>query len=142
MFYIYNYYFEQSWIINNMRRFMGPVLTVVGLYLYFLTTVKDDSAMGYWGIVFCLAYGLFYSVKPLILVLAMGAKDETFDYKLKKNSIYIKDRVREASIDLQENKLDENKKYFFIKLKNKQIIFFPKSILDEKAYSNFREILE
>ena len=120
-----------------MRRLMGPVLTVVGLYLYNYTTLKENSAYIYWGIVFCLAYGLFYSIKPLILVLALASKDETFEFKFEEDYLYIKDRLREDKIDLRENKLEKNKKYFFVKLQNKQVIFFPKEFLDKQTISQF-----
>ena len=140
-FYIYNYFFGQKSVINIMRRFMGPILTAVGLYLYLFSTIKENSTLGYWLIVFCLAYGMFYTIKPLIFVITLASKDETFDFKINKDSLLIKDRLREDTINLIENKLRENKKYFFIKLKNKQIIFFPKDLIDKKAYSDFENIL-
>lgn len=139
-FYIYDYFFGQSVLVNNMRRFMGPVLTAIGLYLYIFSTLKETSAMGFWTIIFCLAYGLFYTFKPLILVLALAPRDETFEFKLEKDRLYIKDRLREDSIDLTENKLVENNKYFFVKLKNRQVIFFPKDLLDKKTYSLFENL--
>ena len=138
-FYIYNYFFGQNGVVNTMRRFMGPILTAIGLYLYMFSTIKENSALGYWFVVFCLAYGLFYTVKPLILVIALGGRDETFEYKFENNSLFIKDRLKQDRINLKENKLIENKKYFFVKLKNKQIIFFPKDLLDKKAYLLFEE---
>ncbi len=141
-FYIYNYFFGQNGVINNMRRFMGPVLTAVGLYLYMFSTLKENSAIGYWVIVFCLAYGLFYTIKPLILVLALPSRDETFEYEFEKDCLYIKDRLKEDSINLKENKLVENKKYFFVKLKNKQIIFFPKDHLDKETNSIFEKLVK
>lgn len=136
-FYIYDYFFGQSVIINNMRRLMGPVLTAVALYLYIFSNIKESFAFGYLGIAFCIAYGLFYTIKPLILVLALSPSDETFEFSFEKDSLFVKDRMREGSIDLKENKLLENKKYFFVKLKNKQIIFFPKDHLDKETYSLF-----
>lgn len=139
-YYIYNYFFGQNSVINTMRRFMGPILTAIGLYLYMFSTIKESSALGYWLIVFCLGYGLFYTIKPLIFVIALASKDETFEFKFENNSLYIKDRLKEDSISLKENKLMENKKYFFIKLKNKQVIFFPKELLDKKAYSLFENL--
>jgi len=136
-FYIYDYFFGQSVFINNMRRLMGPVLTGVGLYLYIFTAIKEGSNFGFLLLAFVIAYGLFYTIKPLILVLALSSCNETFEFKLENNSLYIKDRLREDSIDLKANKVLENKKYFFVKLKNKQVIFFPKDHLDKKTYSHF-----
>ena len=136
-FYIYDYFFGQSVLINNMRRLMGPILTGVGLYLYIFTTLKENSNFGFLMLAFCIAYGLFYTIKPLILVLALTSRDETFEFRIEQNCLYIKDRLKEDTIDLKENKLEENKKYFFVKLKNKQIIFFPKDHLDEKTCSIF-----
>ncbi|OFY20148.1 MAG: hypothetical protein A2W98_12445 [Bacteroidetes bacterium GWF2_33_38] len=138
-FYVYNYYFGQRAIINNMRRLMGPTLAGVGLYLYLFTSIKESSALGFWSIVFILAYGLFYTVKPLIFVLALASTDETFEFEIEDDNLYIKDRLREDNINLIENKLEENKKYFFVKLKNNQIIFFPKEMLDKKTYSLFEK---
>jgi len=141
-FYIYDYFFGHGVLINNMRRLMGPVVTAVGLYLYMFTTLKEYSVVAYWLIVFCLGYGLFYTLKPLIMVLAIPSRDETFDFRIEDNTIYIKDRLDEGSIDLIKNKLLENKKYFFVKLKNKQIIFFPKELLDNKTTSQFQKFLK
>ena len=103
-----------------------------------LSSLKDDSLLGFWTVVICLAYGFFYTVKPLLIVITIGSKDETFEYKLNENSLYLKDRLREDNISLSENKLQENKRYFLIKLKNKQVIFFPKSLLDEKTVLLFK----
>lgn len=138
-FFIYNYYFGCSIILSIYRRLGGPILAGIGLYLYMFSTVKDDSQFGFWVVVICLAYGLFYTIKPLLVLVTLGSKDESFEYKISKNSLFLKDRLREDSISLTENKLKENKKYFFIKLKNKQVIFFPKDLLDEKTISLFEK---
>ncbi|MCF8298182.1 MAG: hypothetical protein K9J13_11600 [Saprospiraceae bacterium] len=138
-FYIYNYFFGQIGVINTMRRFMGPTLTAIGLYLYLFSTIKESSTLGFLLVTVCLAYGMFYTIKPLIFVIVLPSRDETFDYKLDENFLYIKDRLREDKIDLNKNKLLENSKYFHIKLPNKQIIFFPKELLDQKAYSLFEK---
>lgn len=140
-FYINNYFYGQNWTINSMRQFMGPVLTVVGLYLYNYTDLKEKSVYIFWGIVFCLAYGLFYSIKPMILVWALAAKDETFEFKIVGDNLHIKDRVREDTINLRKNKLVSNKKYFIVKLENKQVIFFPKELLDDNTISKFEELI-
>jgi len=141
-FYIYNYFFAQNGLINNMRRFMGPILTAIGLYLYLFSNVKESSVYGYWFVVISLAYGMFYTVKPLLLVLTLRAKDETFEYKIENNRLFIKDRVREGEISLEESPLLENKKYYYVKLENKQIIFFPKELLNDKAVAMFSKFVK
>lgn len=140
-FYIYNYYYGQNRVVTTMRMFMGPILTAIGLYLFLYSNIKESSVAGYWLVAICLAYGVFYTVKPLLLVITQGAKDESFEFKINKKNLHIKDRVKEGTIDLKENPLVENKKYFFIKLKNKQVIFFPKESIDKNQQEKFREAL-
>jgi hypothetical protein len=134
-FYIHNYYDAPKKAIRIMRLYMGPTLTLVSLYLYYMH--KDKINLFIFG--FLLAYGIFYTVKPLILLLAMQAKNETFNYEIADYKLHIKDRINEGTIDLKKNKLEENKKYFLVKLENKQIIFFPKEKLSEKVQRMFRK---
>lgn len=90
---------------------------------------------------FTLAYGLFYTVRPMIIVLAYRALDETFSYKLSGYHLHIKDRVTKGAINLKRNKLQEDRKYFFVKLENGQVIFFPKEKLKEQELELFRKNL-
>ena len=76
------------------------------------------------------------------MISALGAKDETFSYSFNDYRLSIKDRITEGEIDLRKNNLQENKKYFFIVLDSKQVIFFPKHKLDDKTREKFVEYLD
>lgn len=120
-----------------MRMYMGPTLAGIGLYLNYAYSDKVNMYI----IGFTLAYGLFYTIKPIIMLLANRAKDETFSYKLSNFKLFVKDRLNEGSINLKKNKLQENKKYFFVKLNNGQTLFFPKEKLMEKDNELFRKYI-
>ncbi len=134
-FYIYDYFYGPRSFVRYMRMYMGPTLVGAGLYLSYSFADKINMFI----IGFTLAYGLFYTVKPLILVLANRAKDETFSYKITDFNLYLKDRLNEGKINLRKNKIQENKKYFYVKLDNGQSIFFPKEKLNENELELFRK---
>jgi|SaaInlStandDraft_4_1057021.scaffolds.fasta_scaffold55414_1 hypothetical protein len=116
-----------------MRLYMGPTLAVVSMLLFY----KYGEKVNVFIIGFILAYGVFYTIKPLIMVWAMKAKDESFSFQFKDQALLIKDRIKEGSIDLKRNRMQENKKYFFVTLDNKQVLFFPKEKLSEQARDLF-----
>lgn len=134
-FYVFNYFNEPKRIIRFMRMYMGPTLVLISMYLFYAYKEKINVLI----IGFLFAYGLFYTVKPLILLLAVRAKDETFTYEFRDHSIYIKDRLNEGTIDLTKNHLIENKRYFLVKMDNNQVMFFPKDKLSEKLQNQFRK---
>ncbi|MEA3443368.1 MAG: hypothetical protein U9R19_01430 [Bacteroidota bacterium] len=136
-FYVYDYFYGPKKIVRYMRMYMGPTLAGIGLYLNYAYSDKVNMYI----IGFTLAYGLFYTIKPIIMLLANRAKDETFSYKLSNFKLFVKDRLNEGSINLKKNKLQENKKYFFVKLNNGQTLFFPKEKLMEKDNELFRKYI-
>lgn len=136
-FYIHNYFYGPKKIVRIMRLYMGPTLAGVALYLGYLYGEKVSIYI----IGFTLAYGVFYTIRPLLMIIANRAKDETFSYKLTDYKLHIKDRVNEGDINLKRNKLQEDKKYFFVLLDNGQSIFFPKERLDEKDQEKFRKYI-
>lgn len=134
-FYIYNYFDAPKKIIRIMRMYMGPTLTLVSMYLLY----KYGGKINAYLLGFVLAYGIFYTVKPLIMLWALRAKEETFSFEIKDFKLNIKDRLNEGIIDLRKSKIQENKKYFFVNLDNKQVIFFPKDKLNENTRLQFTE---
>ena len=118
-FYIYNYFYNNKRFIKFMRMYLGPIMTIVGAFLF----MSYRAEVNVFFIGFLLAYGIFYTLKPMILVLAYKPKDETFSYKIADYNLYVKDRIKEGSFDLKKNKLVENKRYFVVKLDTGQNIF-------------------
>lgn len=114
--------------------YLGPTMTAFAMYLFY----AYSDVINVYIIAFLIAYGIFYTAKPLILLLANKANDETFSYELKDYNLHIKDRVNEGDIDLKTNKLKENKKYFFVKLDTGQNIFFPINKLSQTKIDLFR----
>ena len=110
-----------------MRLYMGPVLVMVSLYLYY-----EDLGLSNFIIAFSAAFGFVYTMKPFITFMASGIKDEKIEFAIDGDTLIFKDRLNEAEIDLQKNILQENRKYYFIRLDNGQTLFFPKDKLNEE----------
>lgn len=133
-FFLYNYYYGSKKLIRFMRMYMGPILFFVGLYLY-LTYENIEPVF----IFFCIGYGVYYFLKPLILLILSKNQDEVLEFEFIDKTINIKDRLNEATINLEKNNLNENKLAYFLKLDNGQIIFFPKNKLNEKSANEFKK---
>lgn len=133
-FYVNNYFYNAKKTVRIMRMYLGPTMTAFAMYLFY----AYSDVINVYIIAFLIAYGIFYTAKPLILLLANKANDETFSYELKDYNLHIKDRVNEGDIDLKTNKLKENKKYFFVKLDTGQNIFFPINKLSQTKIDLFR----
>jgi len=131
-FFFYQYFFMQNRLIGFMRMYMGPFLVVVAVYLFNEYPEMDPFAIG-----FAAAFGFIYSVRPVITLFALKFYDEKLFFKINNGILTFKDRAKEAEIDLSKNHLEQNKRYYFVKLDNGQVLFFPKEILSEKAKSIF-----
>ncbi len=134
-FYIYDYFYGPRRIIRLMRMYMGPTMAVIGLFMFY----SYSEQINIYFMSFMLAYGIFYTIKPMIMVMAYKPNDESFTYTLQNFNLHIKDRVNEGDINLKKNRLIENKKYFYVKLETGQSIFFPKDKLDKKKIQLFNE---
>lgn len=109
-----------------MRMYMGPLMVMSAVYLY-----SEQMGVNVFIIAFLAAFGFMYSFKPFISQFAINYKDEKIVFGIENRKLFFKDRGNEAYIDLDKNKLRENKKYFFLNLENGQILFFPKEILNQ-----------
>lgn len=133
-FYVFNYFYNAKKTVRIMRIYLGPTMTAFAFYLFY----AYSDVVSVFITAFLLAYGIFYTTKPLILLLANKTKEETFNYELKNYNLHIKDRVNEGNINLKKNKLKESKKYFFLKLETGQHIFFPIDKLSQTKIDLFR----
>lgn len=134
-FYIYNYYHSPKKIERIVRMYLGVTMTAMGLYMFYAFSEQINAFV----IGLIIAYGIFYSLKPVIMTLANRTNDESFSYTLDNYNLHLKDRVKEGDIDLKINPIQENKRYFYLKLETGQFIFFPKYKLNDKAIAQFRE---
>ena len=63
-FYIDNYFYNHKRIIRYMRMYLGPIMLVVGLFLY----ISYKQEVNAFFIAFLLAYGAIYIVKPFLMM--------------------------------------------------------------------------
>jgi hypothetical protein len=117
----------QNRSIAFMRMYMGPLMVLSAVYLY-----SEVVGVNAFIIAFLVAFGFMYSIKPFLSQFAITNNDEDISFGIENRKMFFKDRSNEAYIDLEENKLMENKKYFFLRLKNGQTLFFPKDILNKQ----------
>jgi len=136
-FYITHYFNDQTRFIRFLRRYLGPIMIVGGIYLYWQYEKEINIIL----IGLMIAFGAFYTVKPFLIINISKMQDETFSISFKDNKLHIKDRLKEGDIDLRQNQLAENDQYFFVKIATGQTLFFPKHMLNEKIREEFREHL-
>ena len=136
-FYIYDYYYEQKRVLQFSRKFLGPILIGLGMYLY-----ASGSPIDIFFILICIFMGFFYTLKPFLFIMLKRMKDETITFEFKDKMLIVKDRLNKASFDLEKVIIHDNKLYYFIRLDNRQILFFPKDKLNEKALNNFSSFLD
>jgi hypothetical protein len=136
-FYINHYFNDQSKLIGFLRRYLGPIMIVGAIYMYW--EFEEQINIILLGIM--MAFGAFYTIKPFILINITKMQDETFAISFKDNNLHIKDRLKEGDIDLKRNQLHENTQYFYVKIATGQTLFFPKHMLNEKIREEFRSFL-
>lgn len=134
-FYIYNYYHSPKKTERIVRMYLGVTMTTMGLYMFYAYSEQINAFV----IGLIMAYGIFYSLKPIIMTWANKTNDESFSYTLDKYNLHLKDRVKEGNIDLRKHPIQENKRYFYVKLESGQFIFFPKYKLNDKIIALFRD---
>ncbi|MGG5485575.1 YcxB family protein [Gaetbulibacter sp. PBL-D1] len=123
------YYFGYGVFFSILRILGGPLILIMGLNLYFNGITK--SGIGYSG--FMIFFGIYYLLKPLILVLTQDAWFKNFDleYKIQPKKIIIQSEKSKSELDYSKLKtVQERKTYFVLKTNSKQGIYLPTKLLE------------
>lgn len=124
------YYFGYGIFFSTVRIIGGPLILLMGLYLYFIANTK--LGIGYCG--FMIFFGIYYSLKPIIIVFTQKAWFKNFDlcYEIQTEKIIIKSGKSKSELDYSElQTVLKRKTYFALKTKSKQGIYLPIKLLEK-----------
>lgn len=111
-----------------MRLVMGPVLIYIGFGLY--SEADDRFGIAYGG--FCIAYGIYYTLKPIIWIAFRWTsfKEIEFDLELTTESIKLKEEnsFSETAYSAFRNIL-RRKSYYALEIEKQVKIYLPKDCL-------------
>jgi hypothetical protein len=132
---LYNYYSQEKLLKKIIRIGLGPTIILFGLNLL---SENDPFQYVY---AFAIAIGVIYTLRPFALIILPPYGTVNLHFELKGNELFIKDHLAEANVTLNSENLTSNKKYFFVTLENKQVIYFPKNKLSQEYRFSFNNIL-
>ena len=124
------YYFGYGIFFSILRIIAGPLILIMGLNLYFNGNSKPG--IGYSG--FMIFFGIYYLLKPLIIILTQKAwfKNFDLDYKIEPEKIIIQSDKSKSELDYSDLKtVQKRKTYFALKTKSKQGIYLPIKLLEQ-----------
>lgn len=128
------YYLGYGFVFSFLRIAGGPLVTAMGSYLYLHEPPKPG--MSYAG--FMIIFGIYYSLKPIILILTRKAWFKNFDlgYHFEAEKLII--RSGKSMTDLAYADLAavlKRKNYFAVRMRSKQTLYLPvKSLKPEEIY--------
>lgn len=123
------YYFGYTVFFSILRLIGGPLILAMGLNLY-LTGV---SKPGVDYAVFMVAFGIYYSLKPLIIIVTRKAwlKNRDLSYRIEPDKIVVQSDRSKSDLDHSELvSVLRRKTYYALKTKSKQIIYLPIKLLE------------
>tara|TARA_B110000090_G_C13226337_1_gene386823 strand:+ start:220 stop:699 length:480 start_codon:yes stop_codon:yes gene_type:complete len=123
------YYFGYGVFFSILRIIGGPLILIMGLNLYFNGNTKPG--IGYSG--FMIFFGIYYCLKPLIIILTQKAWFKNFDYNylIGPEKIIIQSGKSKSELDYSELKtVQKRKTYYTLKTKSKQGIYLPIKLLE------------
>tara|TARA_R100000353_G_scaffold154584_1_gene113317 strand:- start:652 stop:1131 length:480 start_codon:yes stop_codon:yes gene_type:complete len=123
------YYFGYGIFFSILRIIAGPLILIMGLNLYFNGNTKPG--IGYSG--FMIFFGIYYILKPLIIILTQKSWFQNFDlyYTINPDKIIIESDKSKSELDYSDLKIVlKRKTYYALKTKSKQGIYLPIKLLE------------
>ena len=123
------YYFGYGIFFSILRIVAGPLILIMGLNLYFNGNTK--LGIGYSG--FMIFFGIYYILKPLIIILTQKSWFQNFDldYTINPDKIIIESNKSKSELDYSDLKtVLKRKTYYALKTKSKQGIYLPIKLLE------------
>lgn len=131
--FINEYYFGYSWWITLMRIVGGPLLIFMGIRLY---GDQERFGIAYGG--FCIIYGLYYTIKPVLWILFRqdSFKSVQFEIEVSQDKLMIRDSESQSEVLLDGlQKIMKRKSYFALQLTKQNKIYLPFSLLTSDQIS-------
>jgi hypothetical protein len=123
------YYFGYGIYFSILRIIGGPLILIMGLNLYLNGNTK--FGISYSG--FMIFFGIYYLLKPLIIILTQKAwfKNFDLDYQIENEKIIIRSDKSKSELDYSDLKtVKKRKTYFALKTKSKQGVYLPIKFLE------------
>tara|TARA_R110002167_G_scaffold265566_1_gene472313 strand:+ start:226 stop:690 length:465 start_codon:yes stop_codon:yes gene_type:complete len=128
------YYFGYGTYYSILRIVAGPLILIMGFYMYMNGNSKPG--ISYSG--FMMFFGVYYLLKPFITILTQKAWFKNFDhnYHIQSDKIIIQSGKSKSELDYSElEKVLKRKTYFALKTKSKQGIYLPfKNLETDEIY--------
>ena len=124
------YYTGNNTWLNIMRIIGGPLLIGYGIRLY---SDSERFAIGYGG--FCFLYGIYYLLKPVLLIAIRRSlfKPASFDLYLNEDELTLREEGATTTIRFELFKsVLQHPEYYSVKLPEGITIYFKVSLLDEQ----------
>ncbi len=118
------YYFGYGIFYCILRIISGPLILIIGLNLYFNGNTK--LGVSYSGVF--VVFGIYYMLRPLIILLTKKSwvKNFDFDYSINSEKIVLQSGKSKSELNYSEvDKVLKRKTYFVIRTKSKQGIYLP-----------------
>ena len=128
--FIREYYTGNTTYINTIRIIGGPLIIGSGIHLY---NQPKRFAIGYGG--FCLLYGIYYLLKPLLIVALRLSLFQSIDFNLTvdEDKLELQDASATTSIQFSSFKsILRHAHYYAVKLPGKMTIYFKSSQLSDE----------
>ena len=112
-----------------MRIIGGPLILIMGLNFYLNGNTK--FGISYSG--FMIFFGIYYLLKPLIIILTQKAwfKNFDLDYQIENEKIIIRSNKSKSELDYSDLKtVKKRKTYFALKTKSEQGVYLPIKFLE------------
>ncbi|MBD0779978.1 YcxB family protein [Maribacter sp. ANRC-HE7] len=123
------YYFGNKSYNSILRIVAGPVILILGFLMYMHGNSK--LGIGYSG--FIIFYGIYYSLKPFIIIFIQKSRFKNIDpnYQIQSDKIIIQSGKSKSELYYSElENILKRKTYFALKTKSKQGIYLPVRILE------------
>ncbi|WP_373060307.1 hypothetical protein [Zunongwangia sp. H14] len=128
------YFFGYGVFFTIVRLIGGPLILIMGLNLYFTGDTK--LGVGYAG--FMIAFGIYYILKPLIIILTKKSWFQNFDlsYKIEPDKIVVQSEKSKSDLDYSDLvSILKRKTYYALRTKSKQGIYLPIKYLEPAELS-------
>lgn len=135
------YYFGYGVFYSILRLIGGPLVFLMGLNIY--DTGDTKPGVGYAG--FMIAFGIYYSLKPLIIILTKKSWYANFDlsYKIEPDKIVVRSEKSKSELDHSElTAVLKRKTYYALKIKSKRGIYLSIKELEPAELSILEELKE
>lgn len=133
------YYFGYGIYFTLLRIIGGPIILIMGLNIYINGNTK--FGIGYSG--FMIMFGIYYLVKPFLIILTQRAwfKNFDLDYEIEPDKIIIQSDKSKSELDYSELKtVKQRKTYYVLKTDSNQGIYLPVKFLESNEINILNQL--